>query len=162
MPPQPQRGGISLISTSRVSTWVSHSMHRCQAKVPWNSITSVFPAIWCSPSTFWVITVCNLPSASNLASPLWQSLGCAWSMTSFMSLIRRFQTFTGSCKNESMWATSMGSYFSQRPPLPLKAGIPLSIEAPAPVKAVTILAPYRSCAAFLIKSSNLSSFPLTF
>jgi hypothetical protein len=44
------------------------------------------------------------------------------------------------------------------PSLPLKGGIPLSTEMPAPVKAITYFAVVRSPAAFLIKSSNVILF----
>jgi hypothetical protein len=39
--------------------------------------------------------------------------------------------------------------------VPLKGGIPLSTEMPAPVKAITYVAAIRSPVALLIKSSNV-------
>jgi hypothetical protein len=55
----------------------------------------------------------------------------------------------------SMWAYSIGSIFSHMPPVPLKGGIPLSTDMPAPVKAITYVAAIKSPAALLINSSNV-------
>lgn len=59
------------------------------------------------------------------------------SRTRFMSPMKIFQTFSGFFMSASIWANSMGSYFSQSPPGPRNGGMPLSTEMPAPVRATT-------------------------
>lgn len=102
MPPQAQVGGIFSRETLAVWTLSPQSMHMSQAQVPWNSTTSVLPAAWCNPSTFWVMTVFTNPSFSSRANPLCPSLGAALSMAIFKSLSRVSQTSVGFSMKKSM------------------------------------------------------------
>ena len=84
IPPQTRQGGSS--SPARTRSSVSaigrrspQSQQRVNQIVPWTSTTDSgrLPAIWWSPSTFWVTTARRLPADSSWAIARWPSLGIA-------------------------------------------------------------------------------------
>ena len=78
-PPQPvQRGGSCVLARSgRHAPPGAPQRRQVQSiRLPWNSITPVFPAAACRPSTFWVMTRCKWPSACRLARASCPGFGC--------------------------------------------------------------------------------------
>lgn len=84
IPPHARHGGSSSPAATRSSAssieeraW--HRVQRTARAVPCSSSTlrSGIPAIWCSPSTFWVSTRTGTPERSSSATARWPSFGRA-------------------------------------------------------------------------------------
>ncbi len=81
---------------------------------------------------FWVTTAFTMPRRSSSATAWWAGFGSTAESRSMRGRWK-LQKRSGSARKVLIEATSIGSYFSQRPPAERKSGIPLSVEMPAPV-----------------------------
>ncbi len=99
-------------------------------------MTRLLPASWCRLSTFCVMTAVIFPARSSSASAMWPGFGPHPANCSPNSR-QSFQTFAGLSTNASIVAYSSGGYFAQIPFALRKSGMPLSVDIPAPVEAIT-------------------------
>jgi len=123
------------MGTLRSRLSAPHSWQRTTHIEPWNSSTRELPASWWKPSTFWVtITTGQIDSSWTRAR--WAALGSASSMRPRRQSYQR-QTSSGSRAKASGVARSSGRYLLHRLScFPLKVGMPLAAEIPAPDKTV--------------------------
>ncbi len=108
-------------------------MQRKLCMVPCSSMTCEEPARWCSPSMFCVTTTTFGSSFSSSAMARCPALGSAAAATP-KRCSYQLHTKAGSLRYASGVASSIGSYFAQRPVSgSRKVAMPDSLLTPAPV-----------------------------
>jgi hypothetical protein len=134
------RSRLSRNASRVVDSRSPHCRQAVRVNEPWISATSVLPASWWSPSTFWVTTASTSPARSRRATAAWAAPGRARAKAARSSArndARASGRLMASPSSPSHVPNSSGSNRSQMPPGSRKVGMPDSAEIPAPVKATT-------------------------